>query len=101
MSDILNNNFEESEEELENYITLTDDNGDDVSFEILDEISLNGKNFAVMLPFDDEDGEVVILEVVTSDDSDEEEYFSVEDEEMLNAVFEEFKNRNSDEFDFD
>lgn len=101
MSDILNNNVEESEEELENYITLTDDDGKDISFEILDEIELSGRNFAVMLPFDDEDGEVIILEVASSDDSDEDEYFSVEDEELLNAVFEEFKNRNADEFDFD
>lgn len=101
MSDILNNNVEESEEELENYITLTDDDGEDISFEILDEIELSGRNFAVMLPFEDEDGEVIILEVASSDDSDEDEYFSVEDEELLNAVFEEFKARNADEFDFD
>lgn len=101
MSDILNNNVEESEEELENYITLTDDDGEDISFEILDEIKLSGRNFAVMLPFEDEDGEVIILEVASADDSDEDEYFSVEDEELLNAVFEEFKARNADEFDFD
>lgn len=101
MSDILNNNVEESEEELENYITLTDDDGEDISFEILDEIELSGRNFAVMLPFEDEDGEVIILEVASADDSDEDEYFSVEDEELLNAVFEEFKARNADEFDFD
>lgn len=101
MSDILNNNLDESEEELENYITLTDDDGEDISFEILDEIEMNGRIFAVLIPFDDEDGDVVILEIIPSDNSKDDEYISVEDEELLNAVFEEFKNRNADEFDFD
>ncbi len=101
MSDILNNNIEDSEEEIENYITLTDDNGEDISFEILDEIELNGRIFAVLIPFDDENGDVIILEIIPSDNSEDDEYISVEDEELLNAVFEEFKNRNADEFDFE
>ncbi len=101
MSDILNNNLDESEEEIENYITLTDDDGEDISFEILDEIELNGRIFAVLIPFDDEEGDVIILEIIPSDNSEDDEYISVEDEELLNTVFEEFKNRNADEFDFD
>lgn len=101
MSDILNNNIEDSEEEIENYITLTDDDGEDISFEILDEIELNGRIFAVLIPFDDEDGDVIILEIIPSDNSEDDEYISVEDEELLNTVFEEFKNRNADEFDFE
>lgn len=101
MSDILNNNIDDSEEEIENYITLTDDNGEDISFEILDEIELNGRIFAVLIPFDDENGDVIILEIIPSDNSEDDEYISVEDEELLNAVFEEFKIRNADEFDFE
>lgn len=101
MSDILNNNIEDSEEEIENYITLTDDDGEDISFEILDEIELNGRIFAVLIPFDDEDGDVIILEIIPSDNSVDDEYISVEDEELLNTVFEEFKNRNANEFDFE
>ena len=101
MSDILNNNIEDSEEEIENYITLTDDNGEDISFEILDEIELNGRIFAVLIPFDDENGDVIILEIIPSDNSEDDEYISVEDEELLNAVFEEFKIRNADEIDFE
>ncbi len=101
MSDILNNNLDESEEEIENYITLTDDDGEDISFEILDEIELNGRIFAVLIPFDNEEGDVIILEIIPSDNSEDDEYISVEDEELLNTVFEEFKNRNADEFDFD
>ena len=78
MSDILNNNIDDSEEEIENYITLTDDNGEDISFEILDEIELNGRIFAVLIPFDDENGDVIILEIIPSDNSEDDEYISVE-----------------------
>lgn len=101
MSEITNGNFDETDENSESYITLTDDNGEEISFEFLDRIELNGRNYAVLLPFDDEEGEVIILEILSGEEEDEEEYVSVEDEELLNAVFEEFKKRNADEFDFD
>ena len=60
----------------------------------------------VLLPVveeDDEedDGEVVILKVDDSDeDSDEESYVSVDNEETLTAVFEIFKDKFKDEFNF-
>ena len=43
----------EMDEENENFITLTDDNGEDVSFEVLDVIEYNEREFAVLLPFED------------------------------------------------
>lgn len=45
-------------EENENYITLTDDNGEDVSFEILDTVEYKERLFAVLLPFESEEDEV-------------------------------------------
>ena len=54
MSDIIENNNEELEEN-ENYITLTDDDGNEVSFEILDTVEYKERVFAVLLPFDEED----------------------------------------------
>ena len=104
MSDIINESedLEEDEELSENYITLTDDDGEDVSFELLDVIEYNDRNFAVMLPFDDEDGEVIILEIIPSaDDSEEDEYISVDDDELCASVFEIFKTKYESEFDFE
>ena len=48
------------------------------------------------------EGEVVILKVEDNDDeeSEEESYVSVEDEETLNKVFEIFKEKFKDDFDF-
>ena len=100
MSDIERNELNEEEnDEQENYITLTDDNGEDISFEVLDTVSLEGHTYAVLLPFDDEDGEVVILEVILSEDGDE--FISVDDDELLEEVYALFKENYEGELEFE
>lgn len=97
------NDFEGLDEELDNIIVLNDEDGNEVKFEFLDLIELDGEEYIVLLPTeeDDEDGEVVILKVEdTDEESDEESYVSVEDEETLNKVFEIFKEKFKDDFDF-
>ena len=87
-----------SEEELsDNIITLTDEDGKESNFELLDLVELDNEEYVVLLPVDDEEseepGEVVILKVEDSDDDSDEEtesYVSVEDEETLTKVFEIF-----------
>ena len=88
----------------ENIIVLNDEDGKEVRFEFLDLIELDDEEYVVLLPADeetDEPGEVVILKVEDTDsDSDEESYVGVEDEEVLNRVFQAFKDKFKDEFDF-
>lgn len=81
------------------FITLTDDNGEDVSFEVLDVIDYKEREFAVLLPFEDTEDEVVILEVVLGEDEETDEFISVEDDSLLDEVFEEFLKRCEDESD--
>ena len=91
------------EEELDNIITLNDEDGNEVNFEFLDLVELEGEEYVVLLPTDeneDEPGEVVILQIEDTDSEDEESYISVENEETLNKVFEMFKEKFKDEFDF-
>ncbi len=91
------------EEELDNLIVLNDEDGNEVSFEFLDLVELDGEEYVILLPTDeseDEPGEVVILQVEDTDSEDEESYVSVENEETLNKVFEMFKEKFKDEFDF-
>ena len=103
----LNNNMQNENNEMnggENIISLKDENGNDVNFEYLDTIIYNDENYIVLLPADEdaEDGdEVVILKQAKNDENnEEEEYDSVEDENTLNAVFDLFKDKYKDEFDF-
>lgn len=92
----------QNEEDI-NIITLTDEDGSNKDFEFLDLIDYEGKSYAILLPVEeeDDDGTVIILEVNTIDEeAEEEEYLSVEDENVINAVFEIFKERFKDEFNF-
>lgn len=102
MNEEENNNL--PEEELDNIIVLNDENGEEVPFEFLDLIELEGEEYVVLLPAEEEDseeaGEVVILKVEDTDSEEEESYVSVEDEETLNKVFELFKEKFKDEFNF-
>ncbi|MCI9275155.1 MAG: DUF1292 domain-containing protein [Clostridia bacterium] len=91
------------DEELDNVIVLNDEDGNEVNFEFLDLVELDGEEYVILLPTDSEEeepGEVVILQVEDTDSDEEESYVSVEDEEVLNKVFEMFKEKFKDEFDF-
>ena len=99
MSEDMNNNVEN--EELDNIIIINDEEGNEVEFEFLDLIEFEGEEYVVLLPVEETEdaGEVVILQVEDID-TDEESYTSVEDEEILNKVFEIFKDKFKDEFNF-
>ncbi len=90
-------------EELDNIIILNDEDGNEVKFEFLDLIDYEGEEYVVLLPTEEEEDndEVVILKVEdVEDDPDLETYVSVDDEDTLNAVFEIFKEKFKDEFNF-
>lgn len=93
-------------EELDNIVILNDEDGNEVKFEFLDLVELDDEEYIVLLPVTEEgeedEGEVVILKVEDNDDeeSEEESYVSVDDEDTLNRVFEIFKEKFKDDFDF-
>ena len=89
-------------EELDNMIILNDEEGNEVQFEFLDLIEYEEEEYIVLLPVeeDEESGEVVILKVEDTDSEDEESYVSVDDEEVLNTIFQIFKEKFKDEFNF-
>ena len=93
-------------EDLDNIVILNDEDGNEVKFEFLDLIDLEDEEYVVLLPVTDEGEEdewdVVILKVEDNEaeDSEEESYVSVEDEDTLNKVFEIFKEKFKDDFDF-
>lgn len=86
-------------DELNNIIVLNDEEGNEVEFEFLDLIEYESGEYVVLLPVEDEEDQVVILKVEAVSD-EEESYCAVENEETLNAVFEIFKEKFKDEFNF-
>ena len=88
------------EEEESSIITLTDENGADQDFEYLDCIEYEGTEYLVLMPADEAATEIVILAVEPVDEETE-NYLSVGDENVLNAVYGIFKERYKDILTFE
>ena len=97
---IILNDLPNPDDEIETII-LNDENGEEEEFEFLDLISYEGEEYVVLLPIEDceEAGEVVILRLEESGE-EEEAYVSVDDDDILMAVFNIFKDRFKDYFNF-
>ena len=83
------------EEEESSILTLTDEKGVDTDFEYLDCIEYRGKEYLILMPVDTVETEIVILEIEPVDEENE-NYLAVEDEKLLNAVYEIFKEKYKD-----
>lgn len=74
-------------EERDDILALTDEEGNEVNFEIIDALEHNAKTYLLLAPADeteDEEMEVIMLRV---DDAGEEDVLvTVDDEEEFNAV---------------
>jgi uncharacterized protein YrzB (UPF0473 family) len=92
-------------DERDDVVVLVDENGEEVEFEHLDTIEQNGKEYVILLPMTAEEGtdedvdEVVILKIEHNENG-EDSFVTVEDEDELQGVFEEFKTRMEDQYDF-
>ena len=89
------------EEEEASIIVLEDDLGNEVEFEYLDVIEYEGVEYLYLIPADEEDGNDVVILKITSIDDETESFEGIEDEELLETLFELFKNKWKDEFNFE
>jgi uncharacterized protein YrzB (UPF0473 family) len=90
-------------EERDDLVVLVDENGEEVEFEHLDTIEMNGSEYVVLLPASEEEDEdeqaadeVVILKI-DHNENGEDSFVTVEEDEELEAVFEEFRSRMEEE----
>ena len=88
-----------NEEEV-SILSLTDEEGNEVEFELIDSVDYEGVEYLILLPPEEEASEVVILEVEPHTDGTE-SYLTVDDESVLNEVFKVFKERFADFFTFE
>ena len=72
----------------------------EVEFELIDSVDYEGVEYLILLPPEEEASEVVILEVEPHADGTE-NYLTVDNEDVLNAVFGIFKERFADFFTFE
>ena len=94
---------EELMEEMENegtLITLEDEEGNEIEFEFLDVVEYEGEEYIVLIENDEEADEVVILKINAIDDETE-EYASIDDEELLEKLFDIFKSKYEGDINFE
>ena len=94
MTDDTQNNIPE-EELPEGIIELTDEDGVTSQFEYLTTIEYENELYVVLMLLDDEeqddeDGEVLILKIEQDPETGEDIYVSVDDDEVSQAVFDQF-----------
>ena len=93
-------------EERDDIVVLVDEDGGEVEFEHIDTIEMNGNEYVILLPLeegeseDDEAADEVVILKIEHNAEGEDSFVSVEDESELNSVFEEFKQRMEEEYDF-
>lgn len=86
-------------DDLENIIVLNDEEGNEVEFEYLDAVTMDDKEYIILLPVEEqESGEVVIFRV--EGEGENETYVGLEDENEAEKVFNLFKEKAKDDFDF-
>ena len=82
-------------------VTLLDENGKEVQFDLVMTFDYEGKRYAALLPMDDVDGvaddKVVLLEIVR--EGGDETYRAIENPVLLDEVFNEFIELFDETFD--
>lgn len=73
----------------DSFITLEDENGNEIDFLLLDVMEYEGADYMVLMPLTDEDGdedeeELFFLRAEKTEEG--EVYTSIEDEQLLNAI---------------
>ncbi|MBO5936437.1 MAG: DUF1292 domain-containing protein [Clostridia bacterium] len=95
MSELLN---QLKDEELDFTVRFTDTDGEYGEYEFLDIVLYNNCEYVIVSPLD-ADGYVDIFRIMGV--NDKEVYVRVQDDETLEKVFEIFRVKNEDEFDFE
>ena len=100
--------------ENDNIIVLTDEDGTDVEFEFCASIEYEGNEYVVLLPTDDDGGagasgkifaalgeQGINVRMISQGPDELNILVGVDDEDVLQKVFDIFKEQAGDEFDFD
>ncbi len=92
--------YEEDDEEDQDIVTMTAPDGSEEDFEIAYRAQIGEDEYAVLVPLDEDDQDVLVLQVIYDEDADEEAFAFPEDEEAAEEVFELFKDDCADMYNF-
>ena len=104
MSDEIKNPNTEDEEYQPELMTLEDEDGNEVTFEVIDALDHKGVHYLAVVEYteNEEDAEDAQLVILSVGEDDEGEYLDVvEDDETLLEVSKLFEQRLSDDYEID
>ena len=104
MSDEIKNPNTEDEEYQPDLMTLEDEDGNEVTFEVIDALDHKGVHYLAVVEYteNEEDAEDAQLVILSVGEDDEGEYLDVvEDDETLLEVRKLFEQRLSDDYEID
>jgi uncharacterized protein YrzB (UPF0473 family) len=104
MSDEIKNPNTEDEEYQPDLMTLEDEDGNEVTFEVIDTLDHKGVHYLAVVEYteNEEDAEDAQLVILSVGEDDEGEYLDVvEDDETLLEVSKLFEQRLSDDYEID
>ena len=104
MSDEIKNPNSEDEEYQPDLMTLEDEDGNEVTFEVIDALDHKGVHYLAVVEYteNEEDAEDAQLVILSVGEDDEGEYLDVvEDDETLLEVSKLFEQRLSDDYEID
>lgn len=84
---------------MKNIITLKDASGTDVEFKMLDQFTHEERSYVVLMPYSESTTQVSIFEVVPTKEEGVDGLLGVTPDQT-NILFEVFKERNKDKFNF-
>lgn len=88
--------------ENEYLIDLYDEDGNKKVFEHLDTVLYKNDEYVICIPYDEEESEVseIVIFRTVEDENGESALEQVLESDILSAVYEVFRDRNADKFDF-
>lgn len=97
---MFNNIFKRKKKNSDDIVELNNEFGEGIKFHFLDLVEYKEKEYVILLPVNSDDGMVVILEIISDDNADKEEYISVDDNNILEEIYNIFKHQRKNDFDF-
>ena len=96
------NPISNSDDEENNIIQTTDENGEEQSFELVDVFKVNDKDYAALIrvnpdgtPLKDEEEELILMRLIEEEDNYT--FEEIEDDDEFNAVVDAFENEIDDD----
>ena len=81
-------------------VTLTDEDGTESEFEVIETFEFEGKTYYALLPVEDEEGEYVLLRL-EQDENGEDSLSTIDDDDEFDRVADYFDDEFLNEIDYD